>query len=152
MPAKTAVSVKYTITPTYYYTWPLKNSVWKFIAALDGHGGHDTVDFAIEKLPHHVKAKLETLIESEEEISPEAVSIALEGMISEVDNKILADFMSLFPGGLDNLLTLSQEEIDKIINDGGERLKKVHRCMRGTTVLALLIDLSGIDPNGHFII
>ncbi|KIJ42180.1 hypothetical protein M422DRAFT_171444 [Sphaerobolus stellatus SS14] len=125
------------------YTWPLKNGIWKFIAVPDGHGGHDTVDFAIEKVPHHVKAKLETLIESEEEISPEAASVVLEGAISEVDNQILADFMSLCPGGLDNLLTLSQEEIDKIINDGGERLKKVHQCMRGTTVLAMLINPTG---------
>ncbi|KIJ45828.1 hypothetical protein M422DRAFT_226899 [Sphaerobolus stellatus SS14] len=126
------------------YAWPLKNGVWKFIAVLDGHGGHDTVDFTAEDLPRRVKGKLEELLLTEEvQTYPEAVLSALEQAILEVDNQLITDLLNLFPGGLDGLHTLSQEEIDKIINDGGERLKKVHRCMRGTTVLVALIDPTG---------
>ncbi|KIJ28353.1 hypothetical protein M422DRAFT_61926 [Sphaerobolus stellatus SS14] len=126
------------------HTWPLKNGIWKFIAILDGHAGHDTVDYTVEELPRRIKFKLEELIQSVEgQLSPQDISSALQAAISELDVHILDEFASLFPGGIESISQLSAEEIDNIINDGGERLTKVHRCMRGTTALVAVIDPAG---------
>ena len=84
---------------------------------------------------------MEKLLESSEaRPSVEDISKILQNFISEIDAQILHDFAALFPGGIESIPQLSLEEIDKLINDNGERLIKVHRCMRGTTALVTLID------------
>jgi len=146
------------------HSWNLRNGTWKFIGVFDGvyyfilsdyrrlinsqspgHAGHETVDHTIEVLPLKVKAKLEELLDKSENyhLPPNVVSSALQDAIVEFDDSTLADFAGLFPGGIRGTLDLSDEEIDKIINDGGENLRKVHNCMRGTTALIALIDPQG---------
>jgi len=78
--------------------------------------------------------------------SPDRITSVLAEVITAFDESLLADFSALFPGGLDGISKLSEGEIEEIINDtdrGGQNLKKVHRCMRGSTALVSLVDPSG---------
>ncbi|KAF8501337.1 protein serine threonine phosphatase 2C [Hysterangium stoloniferum] len=128
------------------HSWHLRNGIWKFVAVFDGHAGHETVDFAIVDIPLRLKDKLEAMLHGADQISINDISSALANAISEHDEALLADLSSIFPRGLTTALDMSDEELDKIIhgNDrGGHNILKVHRCMRGTTVLMSLVDPSG---------
>jgi len=124
------------------HSWNLRNGAWKFVAVFDGHAGHDTVDFAIVDIPLRLKDKLEAMTQMTDQICIDDVSSALANSISEHDEALLADLSSIFPGDLTTALEMSDEELDKIIHDN-DNILKVHRCMRGTTVLMSLIDPSG---------
>lgn len=74
------------------------------------------------------------------------VSKVLVDSISELDNIITRDILSMFPGGLEDLQQLSEEQIDTIVNDfesGGTNNAKLLRGMRGSTVLISLVDPPG---------
>jgi pyruvate dehydrogenase phosphatase len=117
---------------------------------LVGHGGHETVDHAVVELPLRLKSKLGSALAQSDSTSlshsPDRVSSILADVIAAYDQSLLADFSALFPEGLDGISKLSEGEIDNIVNDadrGGENLRKVHRCMRGSTALISLVDPSG---------
>lgn len=59
------------------------------------------------------------------------------------DEAIAGDVLDLFPGGLESLSSLSDEYIQRTINDitsGGANYKKARLCMYGTTALVALVD------------
>jgi hypothetical protein len=124
--------------------------VYHDVCIFVGHAGHETVDYAMANIPLEVKSKLEALLEETElatkPLSPDLVSSLLGDTISEFDDSLREDLLALFPGGFEGALKLSGEEIEEIINDadrGGHNLKKVHRCMRGSTALISLVDPPG---------
>ncbi|KAF8498824.1 protein serine threonine phosphatase 2C [Gautieria morchelliformis] len=131
-------------------SWNLRNGRWTFVGVFDGHAGHETVDYAMTNLPLKVKSKLEALLEETEGAteppSSDMVSSLLGDTISDFDDSLLEDLLALFPGGFEGALKLSSEEVEDIINDadrGGHNIKKVHRCMRGSTALISLLDPPG---------
>lgn len=68
------------------------------------------------------------------------VSDILTKAISSLDEAITRDILALFPGGVDSIASMTDEEIDAIVNDGGQNSAKFLRGMRGTTVLVSLVD------------
>ncbi|KAG6853369.1 hypothetical protein C0991_004928 [Blastosporella zonata] len=122
--------------------WTLRNGTWQFRAVLDGHGGHETVDYTLNALPAFVQGGLEKLINSEKTLSVDDVSQLLVDAISSVDDKITKDVLELFPD-VTSFTDLSDDAIRAIINDkdlGGKNATVIARCMRGTTVLVSLLD------------
>lgn len=108
-----------------------------------GHGaGHEAVDFVVETLPGMVKAQLRTLPSPSES----AIEKTLVDCISEVDERIKADFLDFFPGGLAQISALNDDEIKEIIRDPSSETGNSHvqlmRARTGTTVLVALISPS----------
>lgn len=101
---------------------------------------------------NHVVATLPTLLKSaltaataKSSISHSSISDVLKETITAYDDSITKDLFDLFPGGINEILNLSDQEIDKVVNDqeqGGSNRAKVARCMHGSTVLVSLIDPS----------
>ena len=69
------------------------------------------------------------------------ISDVLSNAISSFDRKIGQALLDLFPDEA-ALASMPDEEIQKIINDGGPNSNTVLRCMRGTTVLISILDPS----------
>lgn len=114
-----------------------------------GHAGEETVDYVKATLPNAVKEHLSSALLANADggsLSSTTVSDILIKAITQVDDKITQDILDLFPGGLDSIATLSEEQIDSIVNDfesGGENNAKVMLGMRGSTALVSLVDPSG---------
>ncbi|CAK5265733.1 unnamed protein product [Mycena citricolor] len=119
--------------------WPLPNGLWKFQAIFDGHAGHETVDYVVDAVPDAIHEALVGALAVDE--APD-ISDLLRVAISGVDDQIKQEFLDLFPGGPDGLSSMSDEEIDVIINEDETSALKVIRCMRGTTALVVLISPS----------
>lgn len=76
-------------------------------------------------------------------ITPSFISDLLSRSIIAFDDAIAGDVLSLFPGGLEGLSKMTDQEISAIINDqhtGGSNYKKARLCMYGTTALVVLVD------------
>ncbi|KAJ7084275.1 protein serine threonine phosphatase 2C [Mycena belliarum] len=118
--------------------WDLPGGRWRFQAVCDGHAGHETVDHVVAILPGALEAALAAHL-AKGPYTPSDVSDVLRATIAGVDGKIAQDLLDLFPGGVDAIARLSDNDITSIINDGGVNSAKVLRCMRGSTVLVSLI-------------
>jgi len=78
----------------------------------------------------------------------------LSSRITEFDNAIAGDVLELFPGGIESLPGLTDEEIQAVVNDfavpgsgsngagtgAGANYKKARLCLYGTTALVALVD------------
>lgn len=80
----------------------------------------------------------------------------LSSRITAFDNAIAGDVLELFPGGIESLPGLTDEEIQAVVNDfavpgvgsngagagagAGENYKKARLCLYGTTALVALVD------------
>jgi pyruvate dehydrogenase phosphatase len=76
-------------------------------------------------------------------LDPDAIRNILSIAITSFDEAIAGDVLDLFPGGIASLASLSDEEIQRVINDfdgTGENYKKARLCMYGTTALVALVD------------
>ncbi|KAF8070260.1 protein serine threonine phosphatase 2C [Lyophyllum atratum] len=125
------------------FDWTLGNGTWQCRFLLDGHAGHDTVEYVLKTLPSIIQNDLTILISKEgTEPNVEVISRVLTDAISSLDNDLTNDVLKLFPN-VDVISSLSDEDIQVIINDqssGGKNSSVVMRCMRGTTVLVSLVD------------
>ncbi|KDR75423.1 hypothetical protein GALMADRAFT_556142 [Galerina marginata CBS 339.88] len=121
--------------------WPLANGTWTFRAIFDGHAGHETADYAAAQLPDAVKDHLTEALRHTQQPVASAISDALTKAISSFDKSIGDALVNIFPDQ-DALAKMSDEEIQRIINDDGPNSEAVVRCMRGTTVLVTLVDPS----------
>ncbi|KAJ7782988.1 protein serine threonine phosphatase 2C [Mycena metata] len=115
--------------------WQLDAGTFKFRAVFDGHAGHDTVDHIAATLP----AAIHDALAQAGPLAAPDVSELLRKVIADVDAEIGKQMLDLFPGGVDELAQLSDEDVAARINDGGVNSAKVLRCMRGSTVLVALI-------------
>ncbi|KAG6813656.1 hypothetical protein H0H92_008893 [Tricholoma furcatifolium] len=123
------------------FDWDLGNGKWHFRLLLDGHAGHETVDYVLQTLPQTFHNGLVELV-SRMEPSADVVSKLLQDVITSLDVKLTQDLHGLFPD-IDSFANLSDDAISAIINDqasGGKNASIVSRCMRGTTVLVALVD------------
>ncbi|EGO01335.1 hypothetical protein SERLA73DRAFT_179498 [Serpula lacrymans var. lacrymans S7.3] len=126
----------------------LPNGIWRMIGVFDGHAGEECVNYAIETFPAFLQTALSAALEHIDDLSSSssAVTDTIRKAIIDYDNQILSDFLDLFPGGVEALQLLSDDEIKSIVNDfdsGGKNNIKVLRCMRGSTLLFSLRDPSG---------
>lgn len=145
--------------------WDLQNGTWKLLAVFDGnelqlrisrynhgadrllhstgHAGSETVKHIAANLPGRLQSALiELLVESEWRIEPASISNLLSKAIISYDNSLTEDLYGIFPGGLEKLRELSDDDVKTVINDGatgGPNHAKVARCMQGSTVLVSLI-------------
>lgn len=108
-----------------------------------GHGaGHEAVDFVVETLPGMIKASLESAVGSTDAVSESTIEEMLVQCISDIDDRIGADLVNLFPGGPRQISKLTDDEIRSIITDPetGNSYMKILRARTGTTALIALVD------------
>lgn len=88
-------------------------------------------------------ALVDLLVGSEWVIDPISISNLLSRVIVSYDDSLTKDLYDIFPGGLEDLTKLSDNEVKTVIQDSatnGPNHAKVARCMQGSTVLVSLID------------
>lgn len=76
-------------------------------------------------------------------VPPPLIADVFSSAIRAFDDAIANDVLELFPGGLDAVRDMPDEEIYAILNDhadGGHNFKKARLCMYGTTALVALVD------------
>ncbi|KZT35436.1 protein serine/threonine phosphatase 2C [Sistotremastrum suecicum HHB10207 ss-3] len=128
--------------------WELPNGTWTFTAIFDGHAGHEVADLTSKVFPGKLKAVIDGLFTRDpegiiEEPTVDQVSNALSETLVAWDDEIVADFLALFPGGVEQAENMPIEEIKALINDtekGGENHYKVMKAIRGSTALLSLVD------------
>ena len=95
-------------------------------------------------LPGQLQSTLvDLLVVSEWRIDPISISNLLSKVIISYDDSLTKDLYDVFPGGLEELRKLSDDEVKAVIHDSatnGPNHAKVARCMQGSTVLISLID------------
>lgn len=143
--------------------WELANGTWKFVGVFDGarvarvynfwhdadpdselgHGaGHEAVDFVVEALPGMIKASIESAFGATKAITDSTIEEILVQCISGIDDRIKADFVNFFPGGISQISKLTDDEIKNTIADPetGNSYVQIMRARTGTTALVALID------------
>jgi pyruvate dehydrogenase phosphatase len=107
-----------------------------------GHLGEDTVSHTAYHLPRIIEDFLQKEVNPHTGRPRDVGSVAdlLRRAISSFDQAIAGDILALFPGGLDRLSALPDEEIMNVLNDGGPNFKKARLCLYGTTALVALTD------------
>jgi pyruvate dehydrogenase phosphatase len=128
-------------------------------AGNQGHLGDTTVEHAAHHLPVIVNELLHKLIPTPDAPlpTPDTIRHMLSSQITEFDNAIAGDVLELFPGGIESLPDLTDEEIQAVVNDfsvpggvgsngagagTGANYKKARLCLYGTTALVALVDPS----------
>ena len=121
-----------------------------------GHLGDATVEHAAHHLPVIVNELLHKLIPTPDAPlpTPDTIREMLSSRITAFDNAIAGDVLELFPGGIESLPGLTDEEIQAVVNDfavpaggsngtgpgAGANYKKARLCLYGTTALVALVD------------
>lgn len=117
---------------------------WITPIAPPGHAGGETVKHVAAHLPGQIQSALiDLLAGSGWRIEPNSISNLLSKVIISYDNFLTKDLYDLFPGGVEELSRISDDEVKAVIHDsgiGGPNHAKVARCMQGSTVLVSLID------------
>lgn len=126
---------------------------WTFTGVFDGHLGDTTVEHAAHHLPVIVDELLHKLIPTPDAPlpTPDTISDMLSSRVMAFDNAIAGDVLELFPGGIESLPGLTDEEIQAVVNDfvvpgdggsngAGVNYKKARLCLYGTTALVALVD------------
>jgi hypothetical protein len=92
-----------------------------------------------------IKASLKSAVDTPDtNLGPSMIEEILVKCISDIDDRIKADVVNLFPGGLKQISELSDDEIKSIINDPetGFSCVQILRARTGTTALITLVDPS----------
>ena len=92
-----------------------------------------------------IKASLESAVDTPDtNLGPSMVEEILVKCISDIDDRIKADLVNFFPGGLEQISELSDDEIKSIIEDPETEYSYVQilRARTGTTALIALVDPS----------
>ena len=92
-----------------------------------------------------IKASLESAADTPDTIlEPSMIEDILVKSISDIDDRIKADFVNFFPSGLKQISKLSDDEIKSIIKDPETEYSSVQilRARTGTTALIALVDPS----------
>ncbi|KAI5120304.1 hypothetical protein M0805_005808 [Coniferiporia weirii] len=123
--------------------WEMPGGIWSFLGVFDGHGGHDTADYTLEKLPSLIRKAVAAVLTATPSPPADVISSTLSNCITRFDQSLTDSLLSIFPGGEESIKKMSDDEIKSIINDqanGGNNANIVARCMRGTTALVALVD------------
>lgn len=113
---------------------------------LIGHAGHQLADYTVEVLPALFRSALLTALEDISLVEPAnsesyvaTISAVLSSTITAYGKSIADEVVALFPGGVEEISNMSDEEISARINTE-ENLPKVVHGMKGTTALISLVD------------
>jgi pyruvate dehydrogenase phosphatase len=126
--------------------FPSFHDPFYYFLALLGHLGDTTVEHVAHHLPIIIGDALRKLFDDlpyPNRVAPTLISDLLSRCIVALDASIAGDVLSLFPGGLQGLSSLSDQYIQSIINDqfeGGQNFNKARLSMYGTTALVTLVD------------
>ena len=107
---------------------------------ITGHAGHNTVNYTVENLPGLIKQRLLDEVNRKSDVSPAAISNILKSSISTFDDGITQGLLNLFPGGVESIKKMSDEEIQAIVVVDGKPHPNIVPAMTGTTALVALID------------
>ncbi|KZT24007.1 protein serine/threonine phosphatase 2C [Neolentinus lepideus HHB14362 ss-1] len=125
----------------------IHGQTWTLTGVFDGHLGVTTVEHTRYHLPIIVRDFLRDAVGQggSPSLSPEVVSEILSLSISSFDDAIASDVLKLFPGGLESLSDIPDEDIRRVINDqngppGSSNYDKARLCMYGTTAIVALVD------------
>ena len=92
-----------------------------------------------------IKASLESAVDAADtNLRPGMIEEILMKCISEIDDRIKVDLVNFFPGGLEQISKLTDDEIKSIIKDPETEYSYVQilRSRTGTTALITLVDPS----------
>ena len=112
--------------------------------SIPGHCGHETVEYTVERLPAFIRSSLQSCLRNAYTSTgspprPQAISQMLRDCITQFDDQIKTDFISLFPGGPSSLPRIHPAQLKAVVNDPRNE-KKALRCLQGSTVLITLVD------------
>ena len=99
----------------------------------------------LETLPGMIKASLVSAVGTPDtKLGPSMIEEILVKCISDIDDRIKADLVNFFPGGLKQMSELSDDEIKSIIKDPETEYScvRILRARTGTTALITLVDPS----------
>jgi len=120
--------------------------VWTMTGVFDGHLGDATVEHIAHHLPIVIGDALHKPLDGlpcPNRVVPTLISDLLSRCIVALDASIAGDVLSLFPGGLQGLSSLSDQCIQSVVNDqfeGGQNFNKARLSMSGMTALVTLVD------------
>ena len=103
------------------------------------------MEFVLETLPGMIKVSLESAADTPHtNLGPNMIEDILVKCISDIDDRIKADLVNFFPGGLKQISELSDDEIMSVIKDPKTEYSCVEilRARTGTTALIALVDPS----------
>ena len=93
-----------------------------------------------------IKASLESAIDTPDtNLRPSMIEEILVKCISDIDDRIKADVVNFFPGGVEQISKLRDDEIKSIIKDPETEYSykvQILRARTGTTALITLVDPS----------
>ncbi|KIJ63334.1 hypothetical protein HYDPIDRAFT_92836 [Hydnomerulius pinastri MD-312] len=123
----------------------INGRMWTLTAVFDGHLGDTTAEHAAYHMPIIIRQFLEDFSQKHggRVVPPPLIADMFSSAIRAFDEAIANDVLELFPGGLDSVANMPDQEIQSILNDhlsGGQNFKKARLCMYGTTALVALID------------
>jgi hypothetical protein len=130
------------LTVRHFFLTPRVTCV---LIPLIGHGGDVTVNYIVEALPAELKGRLASLVSFTSPVQADAVGTTIHDSITHVDDGLQRDLLALFPGGVDSLGKMTDDEIKAIINDkerGAVNITKLLRAQHGSTALIALQDPS----------
>ncbi|KIP06588.1 hypothetical protein PHLGIDRAFT_72468 [Phlebiopsis gigantea 11061_1 CR5-6] len=120
--------------------WTIDGQAWKFVGIFDGHSGHSTVNYTIEKLPGFIKRDILAKVEGQDHYTSSDISNVLKNAISSFDNDITQGLLSLFPEGVEAIEKMTDEEIRAVVVVNDKPHPKIVPAMSGTTALVTLTD------------
>ncbi|KZP34532.1 protein serine/threonine phosphatase 2C [Athelia psychrophila] len=114
-------------------TWDLPGGQWSFSAILDGHCGHDLVDYVVRALPSVIRDALRSALGCGINIPSDTVRSILSTSLVKVDRAIQSDFLKMFSG------IVEDSAVDfKNIQDA-KRMVAI-RCTQGAALILGLVD------------
>lgn len=119
--------------------------IWTLTGVFDGHLGDVTAEHTAYHMPIIIRDFLREAMDDDPQqlLDPQFISDLLSQAMTSFDDAIAGDVLDLFPGGLEGLASISDDQIRRTINDihtGGANYKKARLCMYGTTALVALVD------------
>ncbi|EKM54353.1 uncharacterized protein PHACADRAFT_96628 [Phanerochaete carnosa HHB-10118-sp] len=120
--------------------WIVRGQTWRFFSLFDGHSDSYAVEHAVRQLPSAIKQSLAYKAETGQTSNPVEIETLLRRSISTFDNEMTQELLDLFPGGVEAIAEMSDDEIRALVVVDSRPHPVVARCMGGTTALVALVD------------
>ena len=91
-------------------------------------------------MPPAIRQALASKVEAGQANSAGEIENLLRDSISAFDNEMTKGLLDLFPGGVEAIATMSDDEIRSVAVVDGRPHQNIARCMGGTTALIALVD------------
>ncbi|KAF7971213.1 hypothetical protein HWV62_21612 [Athelia sp. TMB] len=118
-------------------TWDLLGGSWFFSAVLDGHCGHDLVDYISHTLPSSIRSALQEALDGGKDISPDTVKSLLSKALVNFDHSIKSEFIKKFSGGVEKADSRNKTQVQASLD---EKHMIAVRCSQGAALIIGLVD------------